>query len=121
MRAMAFDKTGGPEVLHLVDLPIPTPGPDEILLRVAYAGVNYGEIQHRLGDFGEPEANGDGAGGGGVVAAVGRRAAGAVCRWGGGGWGAGLPVGGGGWGAARWGGAAGARVCRWGGRLRMCR
>ncbi|WP_306459451.1 quinone oxidoreductase family protein [Streptomyces sp. TLI_55] len=74
---MAFNKTGGPEVLHLVDLPTPTPGPDEILLRVAYAGVNYGEIQHRLGDFGEPEGETvTGLEAAGVVAAVGERAAG---------------------------------------------
>nr|WP_245695250.1 zinc-binding dehydrogenase [Streptomyces antibioticus] len=72
---MAFSKTGGPEVLHLVDLPTPTPGPDEILLRVAYAGVNYGEIQHRLGDFGEPEGETvTGLEAAGVVAAVGERA-----------------------------------------------
>ncbi|WP_019072352.1 quinone oxidoreductase family protein [Streptomyces hokutonensis] len=55
MRASAFKVTGGPEVLRLVDLPDPEPGPGEILIRVAYAGVNYGEIQHRLGDFGEPD------------------------------------------------------------------
>jgi len=55
MRASAFKETGGPEVLRLVDLPDPEPGPGEVLVRVAYAGVNYGEIQHRLGDFGEPD------------------------------------------------------------------
>ncbi|WP_406459015.1 zinc-binding dehydrogenase [Streptomyces sp. NBC_01622] len=55
MRASAFKETGGPEVLRLVDLPDPEPGPGEVLIRVAYAGVNYGEIQHRLGDFGEPD------------------------------------------------------------------
>ncbi|WP_228049503.1 alcohol dehydrogenase catalytic domain-containing protein [Streptomyces justiciae] len=69
---MAFSRTGGPEVLHLVDLPTPTPGPGEILLRVAYAGVNYGEIQHRLGDFGEPAGETvTGLEAAGVVAAVG--------------------------------------------------
>lgn len=55
MRASAFKETGGPEVLRLVELPDPEPGPGEVLIRVAYAGVNYGEIQHRLGDFGEPD------------------------------------------------------------------
>ncbi|MEU6377447.1 zinc-binding dehydrogenase [Streptomyces sp. NPDC046909] len=54
MRAITFKETGGPEVLHLADLPTPTPGPGELLIRVAYAGVNYGEVQHRLGDFGSP-------------------------------------------------------------------
>ncbi|MGW3105486.1 quinone oxidoreductase family protein [Streptomyces sp. NPDC001100] len=38
-----------------MDLPDPVPGPGELLIRVAYAGVHYGEIQHRLGDFGEPD------------------------------------------------------------------
>lgn len=55
MKAIAFKETGGPEVLRLVDLPAPEPGPGEVLVRVAYAGVNYGEIQHRLGDFGAPD------------------------------------------------------------------
>lgn len=69
---MAFSRTGGPEVLHLVDLPTPAPGPGEILLRVAYAGVNFGEIQHRLGDFGEPAGETvTGLEAAGVVAAVG--------------------------------------------------
>ncbi|BAC71603.1 quinone oxidoreductase [Streptomyces avermitilis] len=55
MKAIAFRETGGPEVLRLVELPDPQPGPGEVLIRVAYAGVNYGEVQHRLGDFGAPE------------------------------------------------------------------
>ncbi|MER7760337.1 zinc-binding dehydrogenase [Streptomyces sp. NPDC097619] len=55
MRAIAFKETGGPGVLRPVELPDPEPGPGEVLIRVAYAGVNYGEVQHRLGDFGEPE------------------------------------------------------------------
>jgi NADPH2:quinone reductase len=52
VRAVGFDVNGGPEVLRTVELPVPAPGPGEVLLRVAYAGVNYGEVQHRLGDFG---------------------------------------------------------------------
>jgi NADPH2:quinone reductase len=55
MQAIAFKEIGGPEVLRLVELPDPSPGPGEVLIRVAYAGVNYGEVQHRLGDFGAPE------------------------------------------------------------------
>lgn len=54
MRAVGFDVNGGPEVLRTVELPVPEPGPGEVLIRVAYAGVNYGEVQHRLGDFGAP-------------------------------------------------------------------
>ncbi|MGW2820344.1 quinone oxidoreductase family protein [Streptomyces sp. NPDC001443] len=55
MRVVAFEEIGGPEVLRPVDLPDPEPGPGEVLVQVSYAGVNYGEVQHRLGDFGAPE------------------------------------------------------------------
>ena len=55
MRAVGFDVIGGPEVLRPVELPVPEPGPGQVLVRVAYAGVNYGEVQHRLGDFGAPD------------------------------------------------------------------
>jgi NADPH2:quinone reductase len=55
VRAVGFDVIGGPEVLRTVEVPVPSPGPGQVLVRVAYAGVNYGEVQHRLGDFGAPE------------------------------------------------------------------
>jgi NADPH2:quinone reductase len=55
VRAVGFDVIGGPEVLRQVELPVPAPGPGEVLIRVAYAGLNYGEVQHRLGDFGAPD------------------------------------------------------------------
>ncbi|WP_329135343.1 zinc-binding dehydrogenase [Streptomyces sp. NBC_01476] len=54
MRAVGFDVNGGPEVLRPVELPVPEPGPGQVLIRVAYAGVNHGEMCHRLGDFGAP-------------------------------------------------------------------
>lgn len=54
MRAIGFDVNGGPDVLRPVELPVPVPGPGEVLVRVAYAGVNHGEVRHRLGDFGAP-------------------------------------------------------------------
>ncbi|MGW5651839.1 quinone oxidoreductase family protein [Streptomyces humi] len=55
MRAVAFKEIGGPDVLRPVELPDPEPGPGEVLIQVSYAGVNYGEVQHRLGDFGAPD------------------------------------------------------------------
>lgn len=58
MRAVGFDVNGGPEVLRPVVLPVPAPGPGEVLVQVAYAGVNHGEVQHRLGDFGPPSGPG---------------------------------------------------------------
>jgi NADPH2:quinone reductase len=51
MRAMIFEQPGPPEVLQLHELPAPSPGPGQVLIRVAYAGVNYAEVMYRRGDF----------------------------------------------------------------------
>ena len=40
MRAIRQQTLGGPDVLELVDVPRPEPGPTEVLVRVAAAGVN---------------------------------------------------------------------------------
>jgi NADPH2:quinone reductase len=42
---------GGPEVLQLVELPTPEPGPDEVLIRVARAGVNFADVHTRTNDY----------------------------------------------------------------------
>ncbi|TQF01783.1 zinc-binding dehydrogenase [Kitasatospora acidiphila] len=55
MKAIGFTENGAPQVLRPVELPVPEPGPGQVLIKVAYAGVNYGEVQHRLGDFGAPD------------------------------------------------------------------
>ncbi|WP_027344021.1 quinone oxidoreductase family protein [Hamadaea tsunoensis] len=52
MEAIGFDVAGGPEVLRRVTLPDPVAGPGEVVIRVAYAGVNYAEAEHRRGVFG---------------------------------------------------------------------
>jgi NADPH:quinone reductase-like Zn-dependent oxidoreductase len=49
MRAMVIDRFGGPEVLHLADVESPEPGPGEVLIRVAYAGVNPADWKCREG------------------------------------------------------------------------
>ena len=49
MRAMTIDGFGGPEVLHWSDLPKPEAGPGEVLVRVAYAGVNPADWKTRRG------------------------------------------------------------------------
>ena len=49
MQAIQIQETGGPEVLHLVELPIPQPGPGQVLLRVEATGVNFVEIYFRKG------------------------------------------------------------------------
>lgn len=40
MRAVVAHQPGGPEVLEVIELPVPEPGPDQIRLRVAYASLN---------------------------------------------------------------------------------
>ena len=51
MRAIEITSPGGPEVLALCDRPIPTPGPDEVLIRLAYAGVNRPDALQRAGSY----------------------------------------------------------------------
>lgn len=43
MRAVQIARFGGPEVLELVDLPTPTPGPGQVLVQAGAAGVNFAE------------------------------------------------------------------------------
>ncbi len=73
MRAIAITRPGGPEVLDDVTLPDPAPGPDEVLIDVAAAGVNRADLLQREGRYppppGAPETPGLECSG--VVAAVG--------------------------------------------------
>ena len=48
MRAIRISQWGGPEVLEYVeDAPMPEPGPDEHLVRVSRAGINYADTHAR--------------------------------------------------------------------------
>jgi len=49
MRAIQISRTGGPEVLELVDIPEPTPGPGQILVRHRAIGVNFIDTYLRTG------------------------------------------------------------------------
>ncbi|MAG37723.1 MAG: alcohol dehydrogenase [Dehalococcoidia bacterium] len=49
MRAIQVTELGGPEVLKLVELPEPDPGPGEVLIRVAAAGINFTDTLRRTG------------------------------------------------------------------------
>ena len=51
MKAIQIHTTGGPEVLELDDLPIPEPGPGQVLVRVEATGVNFIEIYFRKGVY----------------------------------------------------------------------
>jgi NADPH:quinone reductase len=49
MRAIVVTEPGGPEVLQVVDREPPTPGPRDVLVDVAAAGVNFMDIYSREG------------------------------------------------------------------------
>jgi NADPH2:quinone reductase len=51
MKAIQIYETGEPEVLRLAELPIPQPGPGQVLIRVEAVGVNFIEIYFRKGTY----------------------------------------------------------------------
>jgi NADPH:quinone reductase len=54
MRAVQITEPGGPEVLQPCTLPVPVPGHGQIILRVAYAGVNRPDALQRAGAYAPP-------------------------------------------------------------------
>lgn len=52
MRAIVVEKFGGPEVLRVQDVPLPQPGPGEVLVRVVSAGVGPWDVAQRKGLLG---------------------------------------------------------------------
>ena len=51
MNAIQIQAIGGPEVLQMAELPIPAPGPGQVLIRVEAIGVNFIEIYFRKGTY----------------------------------------------------------------------
>ena len=51
MRAIVVEQPGGAEVLQYLDRPEPTPGPGQVLVRTAAAGVNFIETYQRDGTY----------------------------------------------------------------------
>jgi NADPH:quinone reductase len=54
MKAIQIHQTGGPEVLTVAELPIPAPGPGQVLIKIAATGVNFIEIYFREGRYKAP-------------------------------------------------------------------
>jgi putative PIG3 family NAD(P)H quinone oxidoreductase len=86
MTAIEIAEAGGPEVLRPTERPVPAPGPGELLIAVAAAGVNRPDIAQRNGSYPPPPGASDlpGLEVAGTVAAIGADAAGwtvgdAVC------------------------------------------
>ena len=51
MRAIQMSEYGGPEVLELVELPVPEPGDGEVLVRVSRAGLNFADTHRRTNSY----------------------------------------------------------------------
>jgi putative PIG3 family NAD(P)H quinone oxidoreductase len=54
MRAVVIAEPGGPEVLHLRDVPDPVPGPGDVLVSITAAGVNRADLMQRQGFYPPP-------------------------------------------------------------------
>lgn len=54
MQAVGFDEPGGPEVLTLREMPLPDLKPADVLIKVAYAGVNRPDCIQRAGNYPAP-------------------------------------------------------------------
>jgi NADPH:quinone reductase-like Zn-dependent oxidoreductase len=67
MKAVRFSQFGGPEVLEIVDLPDPHPGPGQVRIAVRAAGVNPSDWKKRAGRMDKelPQTMGHEAAGGG--------------------------------------------------------
>jgi NADPH:quinone reductase len=51
VRAIQIDHYGGPEVINHREVPVPSPGPGEVLIRLAYSGINFMDIHTRQGKY----------------------------------------------------------------------
>lgn len=59
MKAVEITQPGGPEVLVLTNRPVPVPGYGDILIKVAYAGVNRPDALQRAGSYAPPPTASD--------------------------------------------------------------
>ncbi|MEN9716462.1 MAG: hypothetical protein RLZZ483_437 [Actinomycetota bacterium] len=71
MLAIQVDQPGGPEVLKVADLPVPVCGPDQLVVELAFSGVNFIDIYQRQGIYPMPSPYVPGLEGSGVVTEVG--------------------------------------------------
>ena len=71
MKAIRIEQTGGPAVLRVVEVPVPSPKPGEVLVKHAAIGVNFIDTYHRTGLYPIRLPSGLGMEGAGTVEAVG--------------------------------------------------
>src|SRR5882762_1394653 len=71
MKAIQLSQVGGPEVLTLVDLPTPEPKPNEAVVQIKAAGVNFIDVYFREGRYPTPLPFVPGQEAAGIVTAIG--------------------------------------------------
>ena len=71
MKAIYIDQPGGPEALQYGDCPTPSPAAGEVVVKVAYSGVNFIDTYHRSGLYKLPLPAVLGSEGAGTVEALG--------------------------------------------------
>src|SRR2546430_470948 len=71
MKAIQVARVGGPEALTLVDLPVADPKPNEALVQIKAAGVNFIDVYHREGRYPAPVPFVPGQEAAGIVTAIG--------------------------------------------------
>ena len=59
MKAIEISTPGGPEVLHLTNRPMPVPENDQVVIKVAFAGVNRPDALQRAGLYNPPQGASD--------------------------------------------------------------
>ncbi|MGA8476875.1 MAG: alcohol dehydrogenase catalytic domain-containing protein [Chthoniobacterales bacterium] len=72
MKAIELTEPGGPEVMHLREIPTPIPQESEVLIRVAVTGVNFIDLNVREGRYGNELPFTPGQEAAGTVVAVGK-------------------------------------------------
>ncbi len=76
VKVVRIERTGGPEVMELVDVDLPPPGPGQVRLRHTAIGFNFGEMYFRSGLYPALLPSGLGTEAVGVIEAVGEGTAG---------------------------------------------
>ena len=54
MKTIQVQEPGGPEKMQLVEVPVPQPGPQQALVRLAAIGVNFIDVYFRMGRYPQP-------------------------------------------------------------------
>ena len=71
MKAIQVARVGAPEVLTLIDVPVPDPKPNEALVQIKAAGVNFIDVYFREGRYPAPIPFINGQEAAGIIVAVG--------------------------------------------------